>query len=129
VIEEREFERLGGRRTIKLNARLIALTNVDLESASPLRERKEDLSKLIQYFVKHYATKHGRKSRARSAAGVETAAGVRVHRADAGCDPRKQNRVRAHTRHQPQEPLREDCAVRARNTDSVKTLILSDWLS
>ncbi|HEU4767038.1 MAG TPA: sigma-54 dependent transcriptional regulator [Pyrinomonadaceae bacterium] len=82
VIEEREFERLGGRRTIKLDVRLIALTNVDLEGAvrlrrfredlfyrlnviriavAPLRERKEDLSKLIQYFLKQYATKHGRK--------------------------------------------------------------------
>jgi transcriptional regulator with PAS, ATPase and Fis domain len=82
VIEEREFERLGGRKTIKLDARLIALTNVDLDSAvrlrrfredlfyrlnvirivaPPLRERKEDLSKLFQYFVKQYATKHGRK--------------------------------------------------------------------
>jgi DNA-binding NtrC family response regulator len=82
VIEEREFERLGGRRTVKLNARLIALTNVDLDGAvrlrrfredlfyrlnvihiavPPLRERKEDLPRLIQYFVKHYATKHGRK--------------------------------------------------------------------
>lgn len=82
VIEAREFERLGGRRTIKLDARLIALTNVDLEDAvrlrrfredlfyrlnvihiavPPLRERKEDLSKLIACFVKQYATKHGRK--------------------------------------------------------------------
>ena len=33
VIERREFERLGGRRTIKVDARLIALTNVDLEEA------------------------------------------------------------------------------------------------
>jgi len=82
VIETREFERLGGRQTIKLDARLIALTNVDLAQAvkagrfredlfyrldvihirvPPLRERKEDLSKLIKHFVKHYATKHGRK--------------------------------------------------------------------
>ena len=82
VIEEREFERLGGRKTIKVDARLIALTNVDLDGAvrlrrfredlfyrlnvihitvPPLRERKEDLSKLIHYFVKQYATKHGRK--------------------------------------------------------------------
>ena len=83
VIEEREFERLGGRRTIKLDARLIALTNVDLEAAvklrrfredlfyrlnvihikvPPLRERKEDLSKLIQHFVKQSSAKHGRKT-------------------------------------------------------------------
>ena len=82
VIERREFERLGGRRTIKLDARLIALTNVDLDAAvkagrfredlfyrlnvinirvPPLRERKQDLSKLIQHFLKQYAAKHARK--------------------------------------------------------------------
>lgn len=82
VIEEREFERLGGRKTIKLDARLIALTNVDLGEAvkggrfrddlfyrldvihirvPPLRERKDDLSKLIQHFLKQYSAKHGRK--------------------------------------------------------------------
>ena len=82
VIERREFERLGGRRTIKLDARLPALTNVDLDAAvkigrfredlfyrlnvinirvPPLRERKQDLSRLIQYFLKQYAVKHARK--------------------------------------------------------------------
>ena len=82
VIETREFERLGGRNTIKLDARLIALTNVDLAQAvkagrfredllyrldvihirvPPLRERKDDLPKLIKHFVTQYATKHGRK--------------------------------------------------------------------
>ena len=82
VIERREFERLGGRKTIKLDARLLALTNVDLDAAvkagqfredlfyrlnvinirvPPLRERKQDLSQLIQYFVKQYAAKHARK--------------------------------------------------------------------
>ena len=82
VIETREFERLGGRKTIELDVRLIALTNVDLDAAvkagrfredlfyrlnvisirvPPLRERKQDLSKLIQYFLKQYSAKHSRK--------------------------------------------------------------------
>jgi two-component system, NtrC family, response regulator AtoC len=81
VIERREFERLGGRKTIKLDARLIVLTNVDLVAAvkfrrfredlfyrlnviqiavPPLRERKKDLSKLIQHFLRHYSAKHAR---------------------------------------------------------------------
>ena len=82
VIERREFERLGGRKMIKLDARLLALTNVDLDAAvkagrfredlfyrlnvinirvPPLRERKQDLAALIQHFVKQYAAKHARK--------------------------------------------------------------------
>jgi DNA-binding NtrC family response regulator len=82
VIETREFERLGGRKTIKVDARLIALTNVDLDDAvkrqqfredlyyrlhvvnievPPLRERREDLAELATDFVKSYAAKHGRQ--------------------------------------------------------------------
>lgn len=82
VIETREFERLGGRQTIKVDARLIALTNVDLTDAvkrhnfredlyyrlhvvhievPPLRARAEDLPELAQAFVKSYAAKHGRQ--------------------------------------------------------------------
>ena len=82
VIEEREFERLGGRRTIKVDARLIALTNVDLEEAvkrrafredlfyrlhvmrlhvPPLRERHEDILSLAHELVQTYAFKHGRQ--------------------------------------------------------------------
>jgi two-component system, NtrC family, response regulator AtoC len=88
VIERREFERLGGRKTIKLDARLIVLTNVDLEAAikvgrfredlfyrlnvinirvPPLRERSEDLSQLIEHFLKQYSAKHGRDVRRVSA--------------------------------------------------------------
>jgi transcriptional regulator with PAS, ATPase and Fis domain len=84
VIERREFERLGGRRTVKVDARLIALTNVDLEGAvrrrafredlfyrlnvvqihvPPLRERREDIKRLAQSFLKTYAAKHGRPAR------------------------------------------------------------------
>lgn len=89
VIERREFERLGGRRTIRVNARLIALTNVDLEDAvrrrgfredlfyrlnvvrlhlAPLRERRADLMPLVNRFLKLYAGKYGRRSVALSPA-------------------------------------------------------------
>lgn len=82
VIEQREFERLGGRRTIRVDARLIALTNVDLEDAvkrrsfredlfyrlnvvqirvPPLRQRAADLAKLAHILVISYAGKHGRQ--------------------------------------------------------------------
>jgi two-component system response regulator AtoC len=81
VIEEREFDRLGGRRTIKVDARLIALTNVDLDEAirrkafredlfyrlhvmrlhvPPLRERSDDVEELAGRFIRGYALKHGR---------------------------------------------------------------------
>lgn len=84
VIERREFERLGGRRTHKVDARLIALTNVDLDEAikrrtfredlyyrlnvihiilPPLRERRADIRKLAQEFLKASAAKHGRRAR------------------------------------------------------------------
>jgi transcriptional regulator with PAS, ATPase and Fis domain len=43
VIETREFERLGGRNTIKVDARLLALTNVDLTKAVARRNFREDL--------------------------------------------------------------------------------------
>ena len=82
VIETREFERLGGRKTVKVDARLIALTNVDLGEAvsrqdfrndlyyrlnvvqiqvPSLRERAEDLEELAETFVKSFAAKHGRQ--------------------------------------------------------------------
>lgn len=81
VIERREFERLGGRRTVRVDARLIALTNVDLDAAvrrrafredlfyrlnvvrihvPPLRERREDVRPLAEKFLESFAAKHGR---------------------------------------------------------------------
>jgi len=81
VIETREFQRLGGRRTIRVDARVIALTNVNLAEAvrrrdfredlfyrlnvvhisvPPLRKRGADLGQLVQTFVRGYAAKHGR---------------------------------------------------------------------
>jgi two-component system response regulator AtoC len=84
VIERREFERLGGRKTVKVDARLVALTNVDLDEAvrrrsfredlfyrlnvvrvrvPPLRERREDVETLAEKFLEAYAAKHGRPAR------------------------------------------------------------------
>jgi transcriptional regulator with PAS, ATPase and Fis domain len=82
VIETRDFERLGGRQTIKVDARLLALTNVDLTQAiarrtfredlyyrlnvvhihvPPLRERIADLPQLTTALLGLYAAKHGRE--------------------------------------------------------------------
>ncbi|UCF69417.1 MAG: sigma-54-dependent Fis family transcriptional regulator [Acidobacteriota bacterium] len=76
VLQEREFERLGGTRTIKSDVRLIAATNRDLEQAiddgefredlyyrlnvvtismPPLRERKEDIIPLATFFLQRFA--------------------------------------------------------------------------
>jgi two-component system, NtrC family, response regulator AtoC len=90
VIEHREFERLGGRQTIEVDARLVALTNTDLKSAverrafrddlfyrlnvvqiqlPPLRERSEDLEELGRGFLQTFALKHGRPAKQISAGG------------------------------------------------------------
>lgn len=84
VIETRDFERLGGRQTIRVDARLLALTNVDLTQAvarrafredlfyrlnvvhihvPPLRERIADLPQLTTALLSMYAAKHGRELR------------------------------------------------------------------
>ncbi len=82
VLQEGEFERLGGTKTLKVNARVIAATNRNLENevadgnfradlyyrlnvfpinSLPLRERKEDIPLLVKYFVDKYGTKIGKK--------------------------------------------------------------------
>jgi two-component system NtrC family response regulator len=76
VLQEREFERVGSSKTIKVDVRVIAATNRNLEegikkgsfredlyyrlnvvtvSLSPLRERKEDIPPLIEHFLKKYS--------------------------------------------------------------------------
>jgi Nif-specific regulatory protein len=82
VLQEREFERLGSTETIKVNVRLIAATNKDMERAvaagtfredlyyrlnvftifvPPLRERKADLLLLVDHFLEKFSREH-RKS-------------------------------------------------------------------
>ncbi len=91
VIEQREFERLGGRKTISVDARLIALTNADLKNAverrafrddlfyrlnvvhihvPPLRERQKDLDPLARQFTSTYSTKHGTRMKRISTAAL-----------------------------------------------------------
>jgi len=84
VLQEREFERVGGNQLIRANVRVIAATNRDLEIAigsgsfrrdlfyrlsvfpleSPaLRERKEDIPMLVEYFIDRYARNAGKRIR------------------------------------------------------------------
>ena len=82
VLQEGEFERLGGTRTLQVDVRLVAATNQDLPEmvkekrfredlyyrlnvitvrVPPLRERHEDIRVLAQHYLRVYAAKNGRK--------------------------------------------------------------------
>jgi Nif-specific regulatory protein len=81
VLQQREFDRVGGTETVKANVRLIAATNKDLEKAisagtfredlyyrlnvftmfvPPLRERKPDMLLLVDHFLEKFAREHHR---------------------------------------------------------------------
>ena len=82
VLQEREFQRIGGNESLKADVRVVAATNRNLESAiakgefredlfyrlnvfpievPPLRQRKADIPLLVEYFVDRYASKAGKK--------------------------------------------------------------------
>jgi transcriptional regulator with GAF, ATPase, and Fis domain len=83
VLQEQEIERVGGRETIKVNVRIIAATNSNLEKGiaegrfrldlyyrlnvfplilPPLRDRKEDIPLLAAHFIRMHASKANRKT-------------------------------------------------------------------
>jgi PAS domain S-box-containing protein len=84
VLQEREFERLGGAKVIRANVRVIAATNRDLQDSidagtfrtdlyyrlnvfpiemPSLRERREDIPLLVEYFIDRYASRAGKRIR------------------------------------------------------------------
>jgi PAS domain S-box-containing protein len=84
VLQEREFERVGGNKVIRANVRVITATNRDLQRAiedgifredlyyrlnvfpiemPPLRQRRDDIPLLVEYFIDRYSSKTGKKIR------------------------------------------------------------------
>src|SRR5579862_30542 len=84
VLQEREFERVGGTKTVKVDVRLVAATNKDLEKAvkagdfredlyyrlqviqvsvPPLRDRREDILSLSEHFLAKFNAENGRSIR------------------------------------------------------------------
>ncbi len=92
VLQEREFERVGGHRTLKVDVRIIAATNKNLEQAveedsfrgdlyyrlnvfpiymPPLRERKTDILLLADFFLERYAEENGREVKRLSTPAID----------------------------------------------------------
>jgi len=92
VLQEHEFERVGGNKTVRVDVRLIASTNRDLQeevkqgrfredlfyrlnvipiNLPPLRLRGSDLDDLVEFFVAHFARKHGKTIKGVSARATE----------------------------------------------------------
>ena len=96
VLQNGEFERIGGQQTIKIDVRVIAATNRDLKSEvqkgrfrddlyyrlnvypitiPPLKSRKEDIPMLIQYYIDRKSEEHGKTFRSISKADLNSLSG------------------------------------------------------
>ena len=92
VLQEGEFERVGGRQTLRVNVRVLSATNKDLEDlvrsgkfredlwfrinvvpilVPPLRARREDIPLLVQHFIAAYCRENGFRAKAVSTAAME----------------------------------------------------------
>jgi Nif-specific regulatory protein len=92
VLQEKEFERIGGNRTLKADVRILAATSKDLEKAinegafredlyyrlnvfpvfmPPLRERKTDILLLVNHFIEKYSRKHHKDIRRISTPAID----------------------------------------------------------
>jgi Nif-specific regulatory protein len=92
VLQEREFERLGGTEPVKVNVRLVTATNKNMEQAiaqgsfredlfyrlnvfaifiPPLRERKPDVLLLADHFLERFASEHGKDIRRISTPAID----------------------------------------------------------
>lgn len=96
ILQERKFERVGGSKTIEVDVRVIAATNKDLEEeirlghfredlyyrlnvlpfhVPPLRERREDIPRLVLHFLSYFCGKEGRETKTISPAALSTLQG------------------------------------------------------
>jgi two-component system nitrogen regulation response regulator NtrX len=92
VIETQEFQRVGGSKSIKVDVRIISATNKDLMEevkksnfredlfyrlnvipiqVPPLRERKDDIQSLVEYFLEYFALEYGQKPKKISTDGLK----------------------------------------------------------
>jgi two-component system nitrogen regulation response regulator NtrX len=96
VIETQEFQRVGGSKTIKVDVRIIAATNKDLREEvkkgnfredllyrlnvipiviPPLRNRKEDIPVLVEYFLEYFAAEYGKRPKKIAPGGLRVLEG------------------------------------------------------